>query len=101
MAVRIYLNSVSSYTVACRDKQGTFEMDEQGIEYLKVTILPDNRVDSTNTGIALNKDPKTLANWRSQGIGPRAFKVGGRVFYNWPEVLAMARGEKPIRPEAA
>jgi len=76
-------------------------MTDPAIEYLKVTILPDNRVDSANTGIALNKDPKTLANWRSQGIGPRSFKVGGRIFYDWPEVLAMARGEKPIRPEAA
>lgn len=76
-------------------------MENQGVEYLKVTVLPDNRVDSCNTGIALNKNPKTLANWRSKGIGPRSFKVGGRIFYDWAEVLAMARGEKPIRPEAA
>lgn len=76
-------------------------MSERGIEYLKVRVLPDNRVDSGNTGIALNKTPKTLANWRSKGIGPRPIKVGGRIFYDWPEVLAMARGEKPIRPEAA
>lgn len=63
--------------------------------------MPDDRVDASNAGKALNKTPKTLANWRSQGIGPRHSKVGGRIFYNWSEVLAMARGEKPIRPEAA
>ena len=76
-------------------------MSEQNVEYLKVTVLPDNRVDSSNTGGALNKKPKTLANWRSKGIGPRSFKVGFRIFYDWAEVRAMARGEKPIRPEAA
>lgn len=30
-------------------------------------------------------NPATLANWRSQGIGPPFVKVGGRVFY--PEHL--------------
>ena len=30
-------------------------------------------------------NPATLANWRSQGIGPPYVKIGGRVFY--PEHL--------------
>lgn len=30
-------------------------------------------------------EPATLANWRSQGIGPPYVKVGGRVYY--PEHL--------------
>lgn len=30
--------------------------------------------------------PKTLLNWRSSGIGPRGFRVGGTVRYRRAEV---------------
>lgn len=70
------------------------------IEVLKVRIFPDNRVDRCNAAIALGRSAKTLASWKCKGIGPRPVNVGGRVFYDWDEVRAMARGEKPITPAA-
>jgi hypothetical protein len=32
--------------------------------------------------------PKTLAEWRSRGIGPRYLKVGRHVRYRWSDVEA-------------
>jgi hypothetical protein len=34
----------------------------------------------------LRKPPKTLAEWRSRGIGPRYHTVGRDVRYAWPDV---------------
>jgi hypothetical protein len=31
--------------------------------------------------------PKTLANWRAKGIGPKWTKIGGRVVYPIAEVI--------------
>ncbi|QUT05203.1 DNA-binding protein [Sphingobium phenoxybenzoativorans] len=64
-----------------------------GVELVKVRVLPDGRVDRRNAAAALNRRPKTLAEWQSKGFGPRPFLVGGRVFYKWAEVQAFARGE--------
>ncbi|TDB86444.1 DNA-binding protein [Actinomadura sp. KC216] len=36
----------------------------------------------------LRKSPKTLANWRSQGIGPKPRKVGHSVLYRRRDVDA-------------
>ena len=35
--------------------------------------------------------PKTLANWRAKGEGPKWSKVGGRVVYALPDVLDYER----------
>ena len=67
------------------------------VEQIKVMVLPDGRVDTNNAAKALNRTTKTLANWRQLGIGPRAFNVGGRVFYRWEDIEAFNRGEY-IRP---
>ena len=64
------------------------------LEIIKVVVLPDDRVDRKNAAIALNLSPKTLAEWRRLGRGPRAFNVGGRVFYRWSEVQAFGAGEQ-------
>lgn len=64
------------------------------IEQVRVTVLPDGRVDRKNAARALNREPKTLAEWKRLGIGPRGFLVGGRVFYWWADVQAFARGEQ-------
>jgi len=63
------------------------------VEQVKVRVLPGNRIDRKNAAAALNRTPKTLAEWRRLGTGPRAFNVGGRVFYDWAEVQAFASGE--------
>lgn len=67
-----------------------------GVEQVRVTVLPDNRVHRRDAARALGRKAKTLAEWKSRGIGPRPIMVGGRVFYDWAEVLAIASGEKPV-----
>lgn len=47
----------------------------------KVIVLPDGRVDRKNAATFLGREPKTLADWHTKGVGPIARKVGGRVFY--------------------
>lgn len=42
-------------------------------------------LNTTEVGDRLGLSVKTLANWRSAGIGPAYLKVGGRVLY--PEDL--------------
>ena len=71
------------------------------IEEVKVRVLPGNRVDRANAAKAMGRTPKTLAHWKSLGIGPRPIIVGGRIFYDFSEVQAMASGEKPVVPVAA
>ncbi|MGI8705022.1 MAG: helix-turn-helix transcriptional regulator [Sphingomicrobium sp.] len=63
------------------------------IQHIKVAVFPDGRVDRKNAAAFLGREPKTLAEWHSKGIGPRGFLVGGRVFYRWDEVQAFARGQ--------
>jgi hypothetical protein len=53
-------------------------------------VLPGNRVDRKNAAKALGRQPKTLAEWKRLGIGPKPHNVGGRVFYNWDEVQQFA-----------
>lgn len=64
------------------------------IDQIRITVLPDGRVDRKNAARALGREPKTLAEWKRLGVGPRGFLVGGRVFYWWTEVQAFAHGEK-------
>lgn len=73
----------------------------ESVEQVKVKVLPDRRVDRRNAGAILGRSPKTLAEWKLKGWGPRPILVGGRVFYNYDECLAMARGETPVAPVAA
>lgn len=65
----------------------------EGVEQIKVAVLPDGRVDRKNASKALNRKPKTLAEWQRLGKGPRPFNVGGRVFYWWADVQAFGNGE--------
>jgi hypothetical protein len=65
----------------------------ESIDQVRVRVLPTGWVDRKNAARALNRAPKTLAEWRRLGIGPKPHNVGGRVFYDWAEVQAFARGE--------
>lgn len=60
-------------------------------------MLPDRRVSRHDAALILGRSPKTLAEWKTRGWGPRAIVVGGRIFHDYDECLAMARGEKPIK----
>ena len=71
----------------------------EGFNHTQVRVLPDGRVSSRDGGKILGRSPKTMAEWRCKGWGPRPIKVGGRVFYALDECMAMARGEVPIKPE--
>lgn len=76
-------------------------MDGYSSEVVKVRVRPDGRVNRRDAAAILGRSPKTLANWKCLGWGPRAVSVGGREFYSYEECMEMARGEKPVAPIAA
>ena len=41
----------------------------------------------------LRKTEGTLANWRSQGKGPRWTKPGGSILYDWADVYAWEQSQ--------
>ena len=56
----------------------------QGIEQVKVQILPDGRLDRVNAARYLGRAPKTLAEWTRLGLGPKSFLVGwSSRFLHW------------------
>ena len=59
-----------------------------------------NRPLATPEDVAryLNKIPvKTLAQWRSKGTGPQYQKIGRHVRYDWADVHAWLRSQRPDR----
>ena len=42
----------------------------------------------------LRKPPKTLAEWRSRGLGPDYFKIGRDVRYAWQAVYDWLAGQR-------
>ncbi|GGD60891.1 DNA-binding protein [Erythrobacter arachoides] len=62
------------------------------VQFLKVQVLPDGRVDRVNAARFLGKAPKTLAEWHRLGIGPRSLLVGGRRFYHLTELQSFVNG---------
>jgi hypothetical protein len=75
-------------------------MDVDPVEQVRVRLLPDRRVSRRDAAI-LGRATKTLAEWKLKGWGPRPIMVGGRVFHDFDECMAMARGEKPVAPPVA
>lgn len=75
------------------------EMSESYINQIEIDVLPGNRIDRKNAAKILGRSPKTLAKWKCENIGPRPIHVGMLVFYDLEEVMQMARGKKPIKPE--
>lgn len=58
---------------------------------VKVDAL--RRCDAPNAARAIGKSAGTLANWRTAGLGPRWFKVDGRVYYYFDDLVTYGRGE--------
>ena len=52
-----------------------------GMDQVRVRVLPDGRMDRRNAAKYLGRKVKTLAMWELQGKGPRSILVGGRRFY--------------------
>lgn len=77
------------------------KLSADGVEGVRVRVLPDRRVSRRDAALILGRTPKTLAEWKIRGWGPRPIIVGGRIFHDYDECLAMARGEKPIAPKLA
>ncbi len=58
-----------------------------------INISPDGRLDAESAAAYLNLSAKTLANYRSRGIGPRFIKRG-RIFYRRADLdVWLAEGE--------
>jgi hypothetical protein len=55
--------------------------DAAALREVRVRVLPDGRMDRKNAAEYLGHAEKTLAQWATQGKGPRLVKVGGKVFY--------------------
>lgn len=53
---------------------------EQSINQVKVTVLPDGRMDTKNAALYTGLKEKTMATMRSKGSGP-SFTKRGLVFY--------------------
>ena len=65
------------------------------VEQVRVRVLPDGRLSRKDAARYLGRAEKTLAMWCLNGQGPRAVKVGGRVFYFKDDLDAFVRGEVP------
>lgn len=70
------------------------------IEQVSIKVLPDGRVPAADAAKFLNLAEMTLANWRSQGIGPDFSKQRGRVYYALAE-LERFRDDETERARAA
>lgn len=67
--------------------------DDVQLDRVKVRVLPDGRMTRRDAAAYLGRKAKTLAQWSSEGRGPRMCRVGGRVFYFRSDLDAFIRGE--------
>ena len=63
-----------------------------GPEEIKPLFVKATDIDRIIVGLS----PKTLANWRSQGVGPKYFLVNGSVYYAFREIETYF-GKNPVR----
>ena len=54
-----------------------------GPEEIKQMFVKATDIDRIVVGLS----PKTLANWRSQGVGPKYFLSNGSVYYSFSELI--------------
>ena len=69
------------------------ELTEASVEQVKVRVLPDGRLSRKDAARYLGRAEKTLAMWQLERKGPRAVRVGGRIFYFKDDLDAFIRGE--------
>lgn len=58
-----------------------------------VGLPPDYRITRNVAAIVLQRSPKTMANWRSDGYPLKQHVLGNRVYYDLADVLAILGGE--------
>src|SRR5207249_3070980 len=69
-------------------RQGASRIDstEWNIKFSGGTLRPDPLGEPSEVAAFLKIPPKTLAQWRYLGTGPRWSKVGRHVRYRWTDV---------------
>lgn len=55
---------------------------------------PRQLLTAKQAGTLLGVAPKTLANWRTLGTGPKFHKTGGKILYLRRDLVAFARSRK-------
>ena len=71
-------------------------MNENNLEFEKVRILPDGRLNAKNAAVYLGLSAKTLAKWRCDGMGPRFIKKGEIFYYKHDIDEWIASAEKVV-----
>jgi Helix-turn-helix domain len=71
-------------------------MRDDSFDVVRVRVLPDSRLERKDAAAYLGRTPKTLAHWATAGRGPRAVKVGGRVFYFLQDLDEFIRSGAPM-----
>lgn len=61
------------------------------ITYEAATAGAEGRLNRADAGRYLGVTTKTLAEYRSKGIGPRSHKLGGQCFYYTDDLRAFVR----------
>jgi hypothetical protein len=64
-----------------------------GVQVSKIRVSPTGLVTRKAAADALVRSPKTLCEWAAKGTGPKPRKIGGRIFYDWEDVLKFASGQ--------
>lgn len=62
------------------------------IHRIQVRATPDGRLSRRDAAKFIGVEARTLANWKSQGVGPRQVKIGGRVFYRLTDLSTFVEG---------
>ncbi len=69
------------------------------IVQVRVRVLPDGRLAASDAAGYVGSKEKTLANWRSQGKGPKFIRVGGRIFYFQNDLDSFIRAKATVTEE--
>jgi hypothetical protein len=64
-----------------------------GLDQVRVRVLPDGRVSRSDAAAFLGRKPKTLAMWALERRGPAIVRVGGRCFYRLEDLQRFVSGE--------
>ena len=73
--------------------QNAEDANADQIKRVCVRILPDGRLTRQDAAKYLGCAKKTMEMWALNGVGPRAHRVGGRVFYFKTALDAFIAGE--------
>lgn len=63
-------------------------MMQRRVRERSMIITPDGRLTRSHAASYLGVAVQTLANWRSQGRGPKSIRLGGKVFYRLADLEA-------------